>query len=222
MSGTKGTAIAILCSLAVAAAWIATRDAHAERAALAPKTDLRSVTPGLRTTVPMGDLELAVSVPAGEGHTGGTFRAEISQVGFDSGALPRDGSLEAAWVDDVNEDGKPDAVLVVRGGGSGSYASLVVVESSAGGFVVRPLPTAPPTAGYMGHDEVLVRGGQIIRSFPTYVERAGLRIDRQWNAVRGRDGEWPVKSDPDHNAGPSGKTVELGFDRATGSWRELE
>lgn len=222
MSITTGTAIAILCSLAVVAAWVATRDAHAERATLAPKTDLRAVTPGLRTTMLVSDLELAVSVPPGEGHTGGTFRAAIAQVGFDSGAIPRDGSLEAAWVDDVNEDGEPDAVLVVRGGGSGSYASIVVVESSAGSFVVRPLPAAPATAGYMGHDEALVRGGQIIRSFPTYVDRPGLRIDRQWSAERGLDGEWPVKSDPDHNAGPSGKTVKLGFDRATGSWRELE
>ena len=87
---------------------------------------------------------------------------------------------------------------------------------------MRPLPPAPATAGYLGHDEVFVRGGRILRSFPTYVDRSGMRIDRQWNAERALDGEWPVKSDPDHNASPSGKTLELGFDRATGGWREAE
>ena len=210
-----------MCLLVGVLAKSASRGAQAASAPLAQKVDLRGVTPGLRASVYLGPLEMVVSVPEGEGHTWGTFQATIPQVGFDSGALPRDGSLEAVWVDDVNGDEVPDGVLVVRSGGSGSYASIVVVESSGGSFTVAPLSPLPSTAGYMGHDRVHVRGGQVIRSFPTYVNRSGLRVDRQWSAERGVQGDWPVKSRPDTNASPSGKTIELGFVRATGSWREL-
>ena len=205
----------------LAVAVLVTQDAKVERAGLPRKLDLRALAPGLRTTVTTGDLEMGVSVPEGEGHTGGSFRVKISQVGFDSGAVPRNGSLEAAWVEDVNEDEEPDVVFVVRGGGSGSYASIVVVESSGGSFVVRHLPPVPSTIGYMGHDDVLVRGGQIIRAFPTYVNQSALRVDRQWSVQRGVNGGWPLRSRPDTNASPSGKTMELGFDRTTDSWREM-
>ncbi len=220
VSVSRGIAVVILCTLVVAVARFVTQESDAERVGAGQKLDLRALSPGLGASVPMGDLEMVISVPEGEGHTGGSFRAEISQAGFDSGLVPRDGSLEAAWVDDVSGDAKPDVILVVRSGGSGSYASIVVIESSEGSFVVRHLPPLPSTVGYMGHDEVVVRRGQVIRSFPTYVNRSELRVDRQWNARRAANGEWPLKSGQDTNTSPSGKTVELGFDRTTGRWRE--
>ena len=214
------TRVVILCILGVAIGVFVAFGARAKVAGRAQRVDLGGLAPGLRATVPMGDLAMDISVPEGEGHTGGTFRVTVPKVGFDSGVVARHGTLEAAWVVDVNQDEILDAVLVVRGGGSGSYASIVIVESSAGSFDVIHLPPVSSTRGYMGHDEVHVREGRIIRSFPSYEDHSPMRVRRQRNAGRGTDRESSPRARPDPNASPSGKTVRLAFDRATGSWQE--
>jgi hypothetical protein len=141
-------------------------------------------------------------------------------VGFHSGPIERDGSLETIWVDDVTGDGREDAVILVRSGGSGSYVALFVLEGTAAGFVLRNLPDLPVVgkAGYMGHDRVTVRDGVIHRSFPSYDTTGKTRVDRQWTVEDGVRGESPVKKGDDSNAAPSGKTMRFRYDYGAGAW----
>lgn len=208
MSSIKGGAIVIACTLFVAAWAFMGRDVEAMGSDSPREFDLRSVSPGQRTAFSVGELEVEVAVPEGEGHTWGSLRVTIPRASFDSGAVPRDGSLESAWADDVNGDGEVDLVLVVRGGGSGSHASIVLLESSDASFAVRALPPVASTPGYMGHDQVTVRNGRILRSFPTYLD----------GTDRPGTGEG-VDPRPDTNAHPTGRTMILAYDREEGRWR---
>lgn len=213
-----GTSLAGLAAVLVLALG-AVRLGPATARAAASEVDLRSLTPGRRVTTALGRWTLEVSVPAGEGVTGGTLRVALSPNGFDSGLVPRAGSPETAWIADINADEVPDAVLVIRGGGSGSYASILVLESLGEGYVLMELPQTSPAPGYMGHDVVTVRDGRVVRSIPTYVDRPSLRMDRQWTPGRGLEGRAPIRKRPDTNASPSGETQELWFDLASQRWR---
>lgn len=187
----------------------------------AREIDLSGLRPGGDLSFEIGKRPVVVSVPAKEGATFGTFTVASPVVGYHSGPVERDGSLETIWVGDVSNDGREDAVIVVRSGGSGSYVDLFVLEETAAGFVLRALPDLPVagTPGYMGHDRVSVRGGVIHRSFPEYDQTGRTRIDRQWTVQDGMEGESPVKTGGDTNADPSGGTVRFRFDDTSGTWR---
>lgn len=173
----------------------------------------------------LGENAMVLAVPDGpdESHSIGSFCIRQKSGPFDSGSLDRDGSVESLMVHDVNADGHPDAVIVLRSVGSGSYVSIVGLVSERAGYAIVHIPDPPATLlnGYMGHDTVLIKDDLIVRQFPTYIDQAGLRVDRQWepNALT-EQGELPVKVSTDSNAGPSGKDRELRYSVPQEQWFE--
>lgn len=120
---------------------------------------------------------------------------------------------------DVSGDGAEDGVFVIRSAGSGSYVSVVVLESNGAGYALRVLPDIGGVPGYMGHDRVEVRGKAIVRSFPTYIDRESVRIDQQWTPEDALSGKAPFKREADSNASPSGGDTELRFDYSANHWK---
>jgi hypothetical protein len=186
--------------------------------------DLRAVDPGVQRSLTAAGREFTIAVPAGEGVSYGTMQISIPSLGIDSGPLTRDGSLETAWLADVNGDLLEDVLLVLRSAGSGSSVDLVLLESTADSYTIRSLPPIPAAAatamGYMGHDAVEVAGGVIRRTFPSYATEGGPRIDRQWDRDDAIAGKSPIKVAGDSNMDPSGSTRRLRLDLTTGRWEE--
>lgn len=182
--------------------------------------DLSAVIPGKQQELRVGAHGVWVAVPQGEGLSFGTMSIEIPNIGFASRGIERDGSLESVWIADVNHDASDDAVFVVRSVGSGSYASVVVLESDGATFRVRRLSEAFRAPGFMGHDQITILDGTIHRTFPTYVDREAARLDRQWSIEDGLAGELPLKRAPDSNSDPSGSSRELRYDYAVHAWKQ--
>tara|TARA_Y100001934_G_C12384487_1_gene794656 strand:+ start:5684 stop:6361 length:678 start_codon:yes stop_codon:yes gene_type:complete len=176
---------------------------------------LSGVTPGRSLAFPLAGHIIEISVPAREGHTFGSFH--LTTENYSSGATERDGSLQRVLFGDVTADGTEDAVIVIQSGGSGSYATVFVLESMTTNFHLVQLPefSAP---GYMGHDRVSIRNGSVVREFPTYVGKEKLRIDRQWKTKDTLQGKLPVRNQADSNATPSGANKVFRFDFASNSW----
>lgn len=182
--------------------------------------DLSSLKPGGEAGVQVGDYEAKISIPNGEGFSFGTMKIEIPEIGFISPTIERNGSLESVWIADVSGDQTDDAVFVIRSAGSGSYASVFVLESNGKTFRVRPLSEITAFPGYMGHDQITVMDGTIFCAFPTYVDRSSTRVDMQWKLRDGLDGELPFKKEPDSNSDPSGATITLHYDYGTHAWKK--
>lgn len=129
--------------------------------------------------------------------------------------LERDGGMNRAWIGDVTADGIEDAVIVIQSAGSGSYVDVYLMETKTTNFLVSRLPEliAP---GYMGHDEVRIQDGSIVRSFPTYIGEDKVRIDRQWEMKDAARGKLPIRKERDSNSNPSGTTKAFRFDRKAG------
>lgn len=180
--------------------------------------DCSSINPGDSLAFNVGDHEVKLMVPEGEGFTFGTFQIAIASLGFISDPIERDGSLEIAWIFDVNGDSKEDAAFVVRNSGSGSYVNIILLESSGDRFSITHVPPMPAVPGYMGHDSVSIENGSIVRSFPTYAHKEAIRIDRQWQITDGIEGQNPIKVKPDSNVDPSGSTTKLHFNCDSGKW----
>lgn len=185
--------------------------------------DASGLNPGGELVFEIGKRPVVASVPKEEGATHGSFMISSPVVGYHSGPIERDGSLERIWVDDVTGDGVEDAVILVRSGGSGSYVEIFVLEGIPSGFVLRELPDLPVVGkpGYMGHDLVTVRDGIIHRSFPGYDSSGKTRVDQQWTVKDGLQGESPIKKGEDSNAEPSGKTVRFRYEYAAGEWKPV-
>ena len=116
-------------------------------------------------------------IPEGEGYSIGTFEVSIPSLGFHSGPVERDGSLEKCWVFDANRDQREDILIVIRNSGSGSYVDITALENRGDRFSIVTLPSIPDIPGYMGHDTVSIRNGSIVRSFPIYSDQSGIRIN---------------------------------------------
>jgi hypothetical protein len=80
------------------------------------------------------------------------------------------GRVSSAEVEDLNSDGRPELVVFVQSGGSGSYGS--VQAWSAGNRSLEPI-TLPELSGklgqgYMGHDRFALVETSLVRRFPIY------------------------------------------------------
>jgi hypothetical protein len=94
------------------------------------------------------------------------------------------GRVVDAQAKDLNSDGQPELVVIVRSAGSGSYGG-VQAWSAGQGRSLEPI-TLPELSGtlaegYLGHDSFTVGDTGLVRSFPIY--RAG---DSQAKATGGR------------------------------------
>lgn len=81
------------------------------------------------------------------------------------------GQVVDAKARDLNADGQPELVVVVRSVGSGSYGG-VQAWSAGKERVLQPITlpelTGPLLEGYMGHDVFTVTEAGLVRTFPIY------------------------------------------------------
>lgn len=177
----------------------------------AREVDISHLGPGKSASLVVAGRTVEIAVPAGEGFTFGSFQIAVPATGFSRKKLERDGSLNRIWIGDVTSDGIEDMVIVIKSGGSGSYADVFLLETVTTNFVISRLPEFT-TPGYMGHDVVSVQNGAIVRSFPTYIDDDKVRLDRQYKPNDLLRGKSPVRKKPDSNATPSGSTKTFRFD----------
>lgn len=102
-----------------------------------------------------------------------------------------DGTVTKAEVADLDSDGFPEIYVFVNSAGSGSYGGVVAYAVNKGKSISEiSFPNVADDAvnskGYMGHDEFAVVEGSLVQRFPIY-------------------------SDSDTNAAPSGKTRQLQY-----------
>lgn len=179
--------------------------------------DVSGVDPGLSQVVTLGDLEIRLSVPEGDGYTGGDLRVESPTSAFATIQVERSGSLERWWQEDLDQDGTMDGLLVIRSGGSGSYVDLLLFRWLAGQLEIQALPEMN-FKGYGGHDHVEVLNRRIWRRFPTYVYQSHPRLDGQYDKEDLAAGRSPVRIRSDSQMSPSGRDVEQVFDFQSWTW----
>ncbi len=185
------------------------------------KVDLSALHPGSSLHVTNTPREMIISIPDGEAHSIGTFEVTMESHHYHESGIPRDGSVESAWISDLNDDGIEDVMFVIRSSGSGSYAELTLLLSQGKGFVIDQILMSLDASvqGYMGHDTITLVGNKIYRSFPTYSDSKEWRLDRQWEIQDGLEGKIPVKKAPDSNSNPSGSTMRLWYDNKEKAWK---
>jgi Periplasmic lysozyme inhibitor of I-type lysozyme len=112
-----------------------------------------------------------------------------------------DGQITRAEVADLNADGSPEVYVYIRSAGSGSYGTLVAFSAnrreSLSEIYLPPITDdAKAAQGYMGHDQLAVVEGTLVRRFPIY-------------------------KDGDNNAAPSGGVRQMQYKLKPGeaSWQ---
>ncbi len=123
-------------------------------------------------SVRWGEYRVGVNHSRSEPSSIGTYQVSVC---YPSGSTirfsgQREGSIRKVWLTDLDLDSMPELVIWMVSTGSGSYAKIDLfrLEESE----PRPMPLAPLTEmqarGYMGHDQVDVEDGRLIRCFPLY------------------------------------------------------
>jgi hypothetical protein len=81
------------------------------------------------------------------------------------------GQVVDAKTQDLNDDGQPELVVIVRSVGSGSYGG-VQAWSAGPGPILEPITlpdlSGPLLEGYMGHDTFDLTPSGLVRRFPLY------------------------------------------------------
>jgi hypothetical protein len=153
-----------------------------------------------RHVVTRGGVTADVAVPVGESRSVGTYRVLVttSDGRSQSFAAERDGMIGDVWLSDLDGDDGLELLVWMSSAGSGSYGSVHVYRADGGVYVPRHIAplSEEQREGYMGHDLFQVRGGRLVRSFPTY-----------------------APGDP--NAAPSGDTLSFAYSFADETWTEI-
>ncbi len=106
-----------------------------------------------------------------------------------------DGTVTGAEAADLDVDGSPEIYVYATSGGSGSYGSLVAYSAnrrkSLSEIYLPPVTENAAAKGYMGHDEFAVVENTLVRRFPVY-------------------------SDTDTNASPTGGMRQIQYDLVPG------
>ena len=121
-------------------------------------------------------VNVKVSVPSDEPCSIGTIQMKIT---FSEGRTQllkqeRDGTVENAWLVDLENDGLLDLVVTITSAGSGSYGTVTMYQKRGNQFVSRPLaPLSPPpnpdaSKEYRGHDAFEVKDGHLFWSCPAW------------------------------------------------------
>ena len=148
-------------------------------------------TPGRCTLALQAPISFAMSATRG----GSLNELTITPRGlpFTTGTINAslDGAVTTAEIADLDANGWPEIYVFVSSAGSGSYGSLVAYAVNAGKSLtpiyLPALDQTPGAAdGYRGHDEFAIIENRLARRFPLYTEQ-------------------------DTNAAPSGGTRQIGY-----------
>lgn len=82
----------------------------------------------------------------------------------------RNGSIAGLWLDDLDDDDKPEVIVWISNAGSGGYGELHVytLEKASLPQIILPEPNFKLISGYRGHDAFSLEDGHMYRSFPRY------------------------------------------------------
>lgn len=116
-----------------------------------------------------------------------------------------DGSVTAAEIADLDNNGSPEIYVFINSAGSGSYGSVVAYAVNDGKSItpvyMAPLTDDPVNSiGYMGHDEFSIVEFMLLRRFPIYqpgdnnASPSGGTRQLQYKLVAGEAG-WILKQD---------------------------
>ncbi|MDX5482633.1 MAG: hypothetical protein LPK07_13215 [Hymenobacteraceae bacterium] len=85
---------------------------------------------------------------------------------------PIEGTVTGSVTTDLNENTKPELLVFVAGGGSGSYGKVYGYEFEREYWGELSMPDLAPALqeGYRGHDEFKVQNNRLLRTFPVYHE----------------------------------------------------
>ncbi|MFN9548423.1 MAG: PliI family lysozyme inhibitor of I-type lysozyme [Cyanobacteriota bacterium] len=107
------------------------------------------------------------------------------------------GQVVEAKAKDLNGDGHPELVVIVRSVGSGSYGGVQAWSAGPGPAldpISLPELSGPLLEGYLGHDTFALTEAGLVRSFPLYrpgdtqTRPTGGRRDIVYGLERGADG----------------------------------
>lgn len=121
----------------------------------------------------IGDSMQAVVLGWG-GESSGNYvvmLADSSQDNYVATTQYRNGKVQAAWAEDLDEDGWPEIIVNTQSTGSGEYGEVYVHElEDTYSFTTYFLPQLSETLGadYRGHDHFYVQDGRLVREFRLY------------------------------------------------------
>jgi PliI/PliC-like inhibitor of I-type lysozyme len=147
-------------------------------------------------TLEKAGIRAHVFIPEGEAKSIGTYLVHIALPGGTQEIREqRNGVISGAWLQDLDGDGEVDLTVFMTSAGSGSYATIDFYRQERQNFVLHPLKDLSDAqrAGYMGHDSVEVKDGDLMRTFPRYLPN-------------------------DLNSTPSGGTVTLRYSFTDDGW----
>jgi hypothetical protein len=75
---------------------------------------------------------------------------------------------ETTWVNDLDEDGRPELILISRTPASPASVTLSVFSLEGSSLKEIPVPDPPDKEGYRGGDLFSREAGKILRSYPLY------------------------------------------------------
>ncbi|MBF9251729.1 hypothetical protein I2I11_00325 [Pontibacter sp. 172403-2] len=83
-----------------------------------------------------------------------------------------EGTVTNSVITDLNGNKKPELLVFLNGGGTGSYGKVYGYEfdNQYWGELHMPELTPEQQQGYMGHDEFQVAGNRLVRTFPVYLD----------------------------------------------------
>lgn len=117
------------------------------------------VVMGARETSSIGSLLITVAAPTGKR---ATVRAD------------RDGEMVGAWAADLDSDGKFEVIVATRSAGGGNYGRAIVYSWTGQMLKKRIVPELNQSQikGHFGKDQFSVSRNSLIRSYPTFVQKA--------------------------------------------------
>ncbi|MBC8327711.1 MAG: hypothetical protein H8E31_03090 [Planctomycetes bacterium] len=144
--------------------------------------------------------QLELRIPAGEAASIGSYAVIVRWPDgpADRIAGERDGSVNAVWFTDLDQDGRGEVVVSMSSAGSGSYGQLQGWRRGEDGlWRLIELPGLDPdqAVGYRGHDRFELVDGVLRREFPVFLE-------------------------PDANAAPTGGTRRLVLAATGARWSD--
>jgi len=83
-----------------------------------------------------------------------------------------EGTVSNSVIADLNSNKKPELLVFLNGGGTGSYGKVYGYEfdSQYWGELSMPELTPEQQQGYMGHDEFQITDNRLVRTFPVYLD----------------------------------------------------
>ena len=124
-----------------------------------------------RSEIQSGGFICLVNRFMDEPWSGGTYAIRIFKENLDNLVTAhissRDGSIEEVYFSDVDKDKMLELIVFTRSAGSGGYGNIDFYKLVEDTLIQEEFPL-PIDDGYRGHDQISIKNGKLIRSYPIY------------------------------------------------------